>query len=113
MAFAFLVRVRRNAVLKISIFDSSKQRRLELEGLLVAPWAAELDRACETARADLDGRELVVDLKNLVAISEEGENILLSLTRQGVKLRSKGVFTKQVLRQVARKTHRKVPETKR
>lgn len=90
-------------MLKISIVDSPKQRRLVLEGALVALWAAELERACELARADLDGRELVVDLKNLVAISEDGENVLLALMNNGVKLRSRGVFTKHVLRQIARR----------
>jgi hypothetical protein len=99
-------------MLKISTVDSSKQRKLVLEGALVAPWAAELSRACEMARAGLDGRELVVDLKNLMAVSPEGENILLALMNDGVKLRSHGVFTKQLLRQIARRIRRN-QETKR
>ena len=98
-------------MLKISIIDSSKQRRLVLEGMLVAPWAAELNTACEMARADLSGRELVVDLKNLVAISEDGRDVLLTLMTCGVKLRAEGVFTKHLLRQIARKIRSKVQET--
>ena len=100
-------------MLRIFIIDSSKQRRLVLEGALVAPWANELHRACESARADLDDRELVVELKNLVAISEEGENSLLTLMRDGVKLRSHGVYTKHLVREVARKIRRNVWETTR
>ena len=100
-------------MLKISIIDSSKQRRLVLEGMLVAPWAAELNTACETARADLSGRELVVELKNLVAISEEGKTILHSLMSNGVKLRSHGVYTKHLVREIARKIRSKVQETTR
>ena len=99
--------------MKISIIDSSKQRRLVLEGALVVPWAIELRRACESARANLNGRELVVALKNLVAISEEGENILLTLMRDGVKVRSQGLFTKQLLRQIARNIRRKPQEKTR
>jgi len=100
-------------MLKISIIDSSKQRRLVLEGMLIAPWAAELSRACEMARADLEGRKLIVDLKDLVAINEVGENILLTLMRDGVKVRSHGVFTNHLLRQIARKIRNKVQETTR
>jgi hypothetical protein len=100
-------------MLKISIIDSSKQRRLVLEGALVAPWAIELHRACESARADLNDRELVVELKTLVAISEEGMTILHSLMSNRVKLRSHGVYTKHLVRQIARKIRSKVQETTR
>ena len=98
-------------MLKISIVDSSKQRKLVLEGALLAPWAAELNRACEMARADLDGRELVVDLRNLMAIGPEGENVLLALMNDGVKLRCHGVFTKHVLRQI--RIRKNLQETKK
>ena len=98
-------------MLKISVFESSKQRQLIVEGMLIAPWAAELNTACETARADLNGRELVVELKNVVAISEDGKKVLLTLMNCGVKLRAEGVFTKHLLRQIARNTRSKVQET--
>jgi hypothetical protein len=112
MAFASIAAVGIEEVLKISIFDSPKQRRLVLEGALIAPWAAELKKACEAARVDLDGRDLVVDLKSLMAISLEGEDILLDLMNDEIKLRSHGVFTQRVLRLIARKTRRKLQETK-
>jgi len=35
--------------------DGLTQRRLIVEGKLIAPWAAELRSACENARADLGG----------------------------------------------------------
>ena len=100
-------------MLKISVFESSKQRRLVLEGMLIAPWAAELNTACETARADLNGRELVVELKNVVAISEDGKKVLLTLMSCGVKLRAEGVFTKYLLRQIARNIRRNGREATR
>jgi hypothetical protein len=98
-------------MLKITIIDNSKQRQLIVEGMLIAPWAAELNTACETARADLNGRVLVVELKNLVAISEDGKKILRTLMSCGVKLRAEGVFTKYLLRQIARNIRSKVQET--
>ena len=99
-------------MLKISIVDSAKQRRLVLEGLLVAPWAGELETSYVMARTGLDGRELVVHLKNVIAISNEGEDILLELMNDGVKLRCEGIFAKHVLRQIARKSRRNVQETR-
>ena len=82
-----------------------------VEGTLVAPWTAELKTACEKARTDLRERELIIDVKNLTAISQEGENLLLELMQDGVAFRSRGVFTKHVLAQIARRARRDIQET--
>jgi hypothetical protein len=97
-------------MLKISIIEAHTQRRLVLEGKLIAPWSDELVSACDKARVDLDGRELVIDLKNITAINQEGENALIALMNEGVKFRGRGVFTKQVLRQLARRAQRSLKE---
>ena len=96
---------------KISIIERRSQRRLVLEGKLVAPWTAELKTACEKARTDLRERELIIDVKNLTAISQEGENLLLELMQNGVAFRSRGVFTKHVLGQIARRARRGIQAT--
>jgi len=90
-------------MLKISIVEEKKQRRLVVEGRLVAPWCDELEAACQRARSGLDGRELAIDLKNLTTISQEGENLLLELMKQEVRFRGCGVFTNEILKQVARR----------
>jgi hypothetical protein len=100
-------------MLKISVIDGRRQRRLILEGKLIVPWTAELKTACDRARADLDGREFVVEVKQLTAISQEGENLLLELMNDGVKFRSDGVFTKHILRQLARRKRANLQEPKR
>jgi hypothetical protein len=97
-------------MLKISMVEGRKQRRLVVEGKLIAPWAAEMKKAYKTSRVDLKGRELVVELKNLTAISQEGEQVLLELMSRGVKFRCSGVFTKHVLRQLGRRMRRNVKE---
>jgi anti-anti-sigma regulatory factor len=76
---------------------------LIVEGTLVAPWASELTTACERAKADLDGRELIVDLRSVTGISSEGESVLLQLMRDKTKLQC-GLFMSEVLRQLARET---------
>jgi hypothetical protein len=97
-------------MLKISVIDSRRTRRLILEGKLIAPWAAELKTACDRARADLDGRDFVVVAKHLTAISQEGEELLLELMNDGVKFRGYGVFTKHVLKQLARRMRGNIQE---
>src|ERR1700757_2538831 len=98
-------------MLKISVIDGRTQRRLVLEGKLIAPWAAELRSACESARADLRGRELVMEMKHVTTISQEGENLLLQLANEGFKFRCRDVFTNHVVEQISRRSTREVPET--
>jgi hypothetical protein len=98
---------------KISTLDTPNHRRLVIEGKLIAPWAAELSSVWREATADLNGRELVIDVKGLTAITEDGENVLLELMKEGARFRSAGVFTKQVLKRLARKIRRNVQESKR
>lgn len=97
-------------MLKISILECSTQRRLVVEGKLIAPWAAELRSAWRKAVTDLNGRQLVIVVKGLTAISEDGENVLLELLKEGAKFRSSGVFTKCVLKRLAREIRANVQE---
>jgi len=87
-------------MLRISIVENPRRCRLVVEGRLIAAWTAELATACEKARADLHGRELIVDLRSLTAISAEGESVLLQLMNEKVKFRCGG-FMKEVLRRLA------------
>jgi hypothetical protein len=89
-------------MLRISIIEGHTERRLIVEGKLVGPWVAELRSACENVNTDLFGRNLVIDLRHVTAISQEGENVLFELIQKRVKIRC-GVFTKHVLKQVARR----------
>jgi hypothetical protein len=92
-------------MLKISIIEGQTERRLVVEGKLVGPWVAELRSACENVNAEPLGRKLVIDMRHLTAISQEGENVLFELIQKGVKFRCLGVFTKHVLKQVARRAN--------
>jgi len=100
-------------MLKISIVDKPNHSRLVVEGKLIAPWAAELRNAWQKAATDRNGRELVVDVKGLTAISEGGESVLLELMKEGARFRSSGVFTKWILKRLARKVRRDVQEVKK
>jgi len=88
---------------KISIVESADQRRLVLEGRLISPWTAEVERAWRDAAEGLDGRKLIVDLTNITLISSDGERTLSELMREGAKFSGRGVLTKHVLKQLARR----------
>jgi hypothetical protein len=99
-------------MLRISLIDNARRRRLIVEGKLLAPWAAELRSACEKARADLRGRELIIEMKHITAISRESENLILELINEGIKFRCDGVFTKHVVKELTRRASRNVGEVK-
>ena len=88
-------------MLKITVVEDARRRWLIVEGKLTAPWAAELAAAYQTAKADLQNRELIVDLRSVTAISSEGEAVLLQLMREKVHFLC-GVYAKEVLRQLGR-----------
>ena len=90
-------------MLKISVIDSHTQRRLILEGRLIAPWVAELRTVWEKAKEELDGRELMIDMGNVIVVSQEAENALLQMMNEGARFRCSGVLTKHVLKQLAQK----------
>jgi hypothetical protein len=88
---------------RISIIETQVRRTLVLEGTLVRSWTAEVDTAWKSARERLEGRRLVIDLKNVTLIDQEGENTLLRLMEDGAKFSCKDVLTKHVLKQLARR----------
>lgn len=89
-------------MLKISVIENKTQRRVVLEGKLAAPWTAEFRNVAEKALKDLAGRELAIDVRNLTAIAEDGKTALQELMRAGVRFVCCGVFTRHVLKQLAR-----------
>jgi hypothetical protein len=97
-------------MLRISVIDSRTERRFVVEGELIAPWVAELRTAWKAANEEIEGRTLVVDLKDVCVISQEGENALLELMNAGAKFRCTGVVTKHVIQQLRRRKIRNSSE---
>ena len=89
-------------MLKISTIDSPIHRRLILEGSLVEPWVSELTRYWHTAAQGLEGRKVVIDLRNVTVISQEGKNALSALMSEGAKFACEGIHNKHVLKQLRR-----------
>ena len=90
-------------MLKISIIQNETKCQLVLEGKLLPPWTDELKSLCSGRQIRFDRGELVVDIRGLTVISREGEDVLLALMQQGAKFRGADVFTRQILKQLARR----------
>ncbi len=88
---------------KISTIETQAQRKLVLAGKLVPPWTAEVENAWKAAADQLRGKRLVVDLTNVTVISQDGENLLFRLMKDGAKFAGKGVLTRHILKQLARR----------
>ena len=93
-------------MLKISVEDGPVYRRVIVEGRLTAPWVAELRAAYEDSITALGGRELLIELKDVVVISQEGENVLAELMSKGTTVHSSGVFTRYILERLAHRRPR-------
>ena len=61
---------------------------------------------------ELNGREFVVDLANVTFVSEAGENVLLQLMNEGARFSCRGVFTKHLLQQLARRRKETLSEVR-
>ena len=97
---------KRNGMLRISVIRRRTACRLVLEGTLIAPWVAELRTAWKVANGEIEGRAFVVDLRNVTVISQEGENALWELMREGAKFHCGGVLTKHVIQELRRRSKR-------
>jgi anti-anti-sigma regulatory factor len=85
-------------MLKITTIETEAQRRLILDGGIVGPWAAELDRVWESACDSLGTRKLIVDLTGVTVISQDGTHVLSNMKSHGAEFVCRGVYVKHVLR---------------
>jgi hypothetical protein len=75
---------------------------------MVGSGVKQLNTLFTRLKSELKIRALVIDIKNVVLISQEGENALLRLINQGAKLGSKGVLAKCIVQQLAHRSKRQV-----
>jgi hypothetical protein len=90
-------------MLKITRVKTERRWRVVLEGELIAPWVAELRKEWKEIETLEGGLKLIVDLRNVVSISQEGRDVLFEMMSQGVKFTCSGVLNRHVVQQLARK----------
>ncbi|HWX55655.1 MAG TPA: hypothetical protein VN176_13785 [Verrucomicrobiae bacterium] len=93
---------------RISTIDTETERKLVVEGTLVHPWVDELRGTLNEAGASLDGRKLVIDLRNVTVISRDGEKAIFESMKEGAKFSCGGVLTRHLLTELAHRCHSKL-----
>lgn len=99
MSREFLNLITVNRMLKITVYPKGKITTLVLEGCLCGPWVEELDRCSREIRKDQE-HALMVDLTDVSFIDPDGEALLTSLWRNGVRLHSTGCLTKSMIEEI-------------
>jgi len=91
-------------MLKITTTDLGDQLKLVLEGALIEPWVGELQRSWAETQAAARPSTVLIDLKDVTAISEQGERLLYQMMAEGAKLQCcRGVLTRHVIQQLERR----------
>src|SRR5215471_6209955 len=75
-------------MLKITIHDSARELRFQLEGRLSGAWVGELGQCWRTASSTTEGRGTILDLAEVDFIDEEGQSLLKEMFSSGVRLRA-------------------------
>jgi hypothetical protein len=90
-------------MLKITRVKTERRWRVVLEGELISPWVTELRKEWKEIRSLEGDLKVIVDLRNVVSMSQEGRDVLFEMMSQGVKFICGGVLNRHVLRELARK----------
>lgn len=69
-------------MLRISVESDQYYSTLRIEGKLVGPWTAELDRTWNEVKSTLGTRPLRLDLCGLLFVDERGKTILRGICRE-------------------------------
>jgi hypothetical protein len=78
-------------MLRITITESGREQRWILQGRLVEPWIAELEKSWKE-RNRQDSRRYVMDLSEVMLIDKRGEKLLRAMWRAGADLIARGVY---------------------
>lgn len=69
-------------MLKISIDDDSNSATLRLEGKLVGPWVAELNRVWRALKPSLGAKKLFLDICEMTFVDRKGTQALRKIFHQ-------------------------------
>lgn len=77
---------------------------------MVGTGITKLGTICARLKSELKGRALIIDMKDVMLISQEGENALLQLINHGAKFCPDGVLAKLILQQLAHRSKKQLSD---
>jgi anti-anti-sigma regulatory factor len=87
-------------MLKITMTETSTERRWIVQGRLVGPWVGELRTTWKRAHRSQDSRACVIDLNDVTFIDKGGERLLRAMSKKGAQLIARGMYVKHLLEQM-------------
>jgi anti-anti-sigma regulatory factor len=87
-------------MLKITITETTAERRWTVQGRLVGPWVSELRTTWKKVHRSQDKRACIIDLNDVTFIDRSGERLLRAISKKGAQLVAKGLYVKHVLEQL-------------
>jgi hypothetical protein len=87
-------------MLKITCHKDSGRTLFELEGRLLDAWVEELKTCWQQAAAA--NQQIVVRLKEVTFVDQEGKKLLADMYDQGVMLAAEGCMTKAIIEEIIR-----------
>lgn len=101
-------------MLKITTTNIGDQPTLVLEGQLIDPWVIELEKSWTEAQHRIAQGRIRVDLKDVTAISQQGENLLFQMMCEGATFNCcRGVMTRHVVKQLQRRREEEARKDRR
>jgi anti-anti-sigma regulatory factor len=87
-------------MLKITITETTTERRWTVQGRLVGPWVSELRTTWKEAHRSQDSRACIIDLNDVTFIDKSGERLLRAISKKGAQLIAGGMYVKHMLEQL-------------
>lgn len=84
-------------MLKITTQSTEVSTRITVEGRLVGPWVGELERCWKESERSASGRPVVVDLRGVTFVEQEGKGLLSRMCQAGAELLAAGCCMKSIV----------------
>ena len=96
-------------MLKITANRSDDSTRITVEGRLVGPWIAELERCWSESEQAASGRRLIVDLTGVTFVEQEGKALLARMYQAGAELVATGCCMKSIVEDAKTRVRQAAP----